>query len=519
MTPRPNILFLLSDEHSYRFLSSRSKERGGEPCNTPSLDRLVAQGAFFDTACCQMPLCTPSRISMLTGRHSHRCGAWGNGAILDPKIPTFASTLGDNGYATATVGKMHLGGCLQHAGFGHRPYGDFGGPCGHQTDPLIRPANGDGRAGMDMRSRTVDAGVSQVPESMLQEQMVIRESIAWLREHRHASPEQPWLLHASFSRPHFPLTAPQRFIDRYWPNGVTPPHVGRTGDSADHPMTVGAVKGFRTDEIGEEETMRARAAYFACVDLLDEMMGDFLALLERDGFLDNTVVLYTSDHGEIAGEHGLWWKNTWHEAATRVPLIMSLPEHRSGELPPQQIHTPASLADLFPTLCGLAGVPAADDLDGIDLSPILRGGQSDALTARPGVIAESLASRWGEGTEFRMIRSERHKYVAFRGCDDLAFDLQADPDEQHNLLTDPDRAADPELSELRDAVLEGFDFDEIERTRSSEVASLREAYGARVKPVTPNQIQLGDGRLVEADAPLYLSHVVSEDPGQDFPRA
>ncbi len=188
MPSRPNILFLHSDEHSFRFLSARSRDRGGEPCRTPTLDGLIARGVHFDAACCQMPLCTPSRIAMLTGRHSHRCGAWSNASILSPHIPTFASHLQSHGYATATVGKMHLGGALQHAGFGARPYGDFGGPCGHQSDPLGGPSTGE-----NLRSRTLDAGISDIPESMLQEHMVVRESIAHLREHRHASaaPETP----------------------------------------------------------------------------------------------------------------------------------------------------------------------------------------------------------------------------------------------------------------------------------------------------------------------------------------
>jgi choline-sulfatase len=516
MPERPNILFLLSDEHSFRFLSRRGQENGGEPCSTPNLDRLAGQGAYFDAAYCQMPLCTPSRMSMLTGRHSHRCGAWGNGAVLDPEIPTFASHLQEHGYDAATVGKMHLGGRLQHAGFSHRPYGDFGGPCGHQTDPLTGSSDHGDRPGMALRSRTLDAGVSQIPESLLQEQMVVRESLSWLREHRHSSVDQPWLLYASFSRPHFPLTAPRRFFERYWPAGVTSPRVGIEGDGMAHPMTVGAIKGFRTDEIGHDEMMKARAAYFACVDFLDEIIGDFLALLERDGLLENTVIVYTSDHGEIAGEHGLWWKNTWHEAATRVPLAISLPEHRAGTLAPAEVTAPASLADMFPTLCGLAAVPTPDGLDGIDLSAAIRGDGEGALESRPGVIVESLAPRWGKGTEFRMMRSRRYKYIAFRDCEDLAFDIQADPDEQRNLLAGHSGDEPPELLALRDAVLNGFSFDGAEETREREAKALRETYASRVRPVTPNQILLGDGRLVEADAPLYLSHVVSEDLTTDF---
>ena len=513
MAKRPNILFLMSDEHSYRFLSHLPHERGGEPCRTPTLDGLIERGTYASTSYCSMPLCTPSRISMLCGRHSHRCGAWGNGSVLPPDIPTFASHLGDQGYATATVGKMHLGGSLQHAGFQARPYGDFGGPCSHQYDPLTMNDRQGTRTGMDMRSRTLDAGVSQIPESMLQEQMVARESIAHLREHTAACPDQPWLLYASFSRPHFPLTAPRRFFERYFPEGVTPPRVGKTGDSMDHPMTRGAVKGFRTDEISEPEMMKARAAYFACVDQLDEIIGDFLAVLERAGLLDDTIIVYTTDHGELAGEHGLFWKNTWHEAACRVPLIFSLPEQRRGELPAREIARPTSLADIFPTLCGLTDSPLVDGLDGIDLSPAIRGAACPSLESRPGVITEALPARWGAGTEFRAIRSPRYKYVAFRGCDDLAFDLENDPDEQRNLLAEGDLPTD--LQPLCAALFDDFDFDRADAFREADRA-LKQKHPVRITPKTPNQILRGDGKLVEADQPLYNPDVVSGDMNGDF---
>ena len=507
MSERPNVLILHSDEHSFRFLSARPRARGGEPCQTPVLDDLIARGVHFDAAYCQMPLCTPSRIAMLTGRHAHRCGAWSNGSILDPNLPTYGSHFQAHGYETAVVGKTHLGGSLQHAGFGARPYGDFGGPCSHQPDPLDK--TGDG-----LRTRTVDAGISEVPESLLQENTIARESLSWLREHRHAKPNTPWLVYTSFSRPHFPLTAPKRFFDRYYPEGATRPWVRRTGDSANHPMTVGAIEGFRTEEIAEDEMVKARAAYFAAVDFLDEILGDFLALLDRDGFLDNTVIVYTSDHGELAGEHGIWWKNTWHEAATHVPLIVSLPEHRNGSLDAREIRTPVSLADLFPTLCGTAGMDRPDGLDGVDLTDVLKGGSGPALDDRVGVITESPNPRWGAGTEFRMIRSARYKYIAFRDCEDLAFDMENDPDEQRNLLkTDPDNA---DLKALRDAVMAGFDFDEVEALRQKQTAELRAKYPARVKMHTPNQILRGDGKLVEADAPLYAPHVISDDPARDF---
>ncbi len=462
-----------------------------------------------------MPLCVPSRIALLSGRYPSRC------PVLWPDTTTIASHFGHHGYATATVGKMHLPGSLQHAGFAARPYGDFTGPSpAHQKDPLSLTAPQDH---IFMPSIIKDAGISDIPESLLQEQIVVRESMAWLREHRHQKQDQPWMLYASFAHPHFPQLAARRFFERYFPCGVTAPRVGFTGDTVNHPMTVGlrtrgggALRGHSMDDITEEDTIRARAAYFACVDQLDEIIGDFMALLDRDQLLENTIIVYTSDHGELAGEHGLWWKNTWHEASARVPLIVSLPEHRNGDLSPSEITHPVGLGDLFPTLCGLTGTPIPDGLDGLDLSAAVRGTTVAALKRRPGVIMEYLNPLGGPGTEYRMIRSDRYKYVAFHDCEDLAFDLQADPDEQLTIAQTTDPEISVALDRLRTSVYDGFDFDQAIGCRQSETEQFQDLYPGRVSPRTSNQILLGDGRLVEADLTLEHPDVVSDQPAMDF---
>ena len=131
--------------------------------------------------------------------------------------------------------------------------------------------------------------------------MVAHETVAFLREHHFAHPNQPWFLCASFSRPHFPLTAPRRHFERYWPSGVTDPKVPASGDAYDHPMSVGMRKGFCADDISDQEMLRARAAYLGNVSYLDEVIGDLVLRLEADGLLDHTIIVYTSDHGEMAG--------------------------------------------------------------------------------------------------------------------------------------------------------------------------------------------------------------------------
>jgi choline-sulfatase len=502
----PNVLLLLSDEHSFRCLGHADAETR-EPVRTPTLDRLAETGTSFQQAYCQVPLCTPSRISLLTGRHAARCGAWDNRSVLAADLPTLPGAFAAAGYTTCLVGKMHLGGDRQFCGFQHRPYGDLTGAAGHQADP---PAK-EHRHPDPMTGRVLDAGVTGIPESLLQEQVVARETIAFLREQRHADPDRPWLLCASFSRPHFPLTAPRRHFERYWPDGVTPPRVTGPGDAAGHPAIAGMTRRFQLDEIDADATLRGRAAYFACVDYLDEVLGDLLSILERDGLLENTIVVYTSDHGELAGEHGLWWKQSWHEASTRVPLLVQTPGQRSAGAPAQRVSSPVALADLFPTLCAFAEVPAPAGLDGTDLSAAVTGG---AEPSRGPVISDKLLPSFGAGTEFRMVRDGDYKYVGFRDAPELLFDLRQDPLEQRNLALEDEGRHHDALVRLRALVEESIDFEAAAAARASDEAARSAATGfARG---TGNVFVLPDGRLIDADTTLYHPTVLAEDAASVF---
>ena len=502
MPDQPNILFLFSDEHSFRFMGYMSEEEGGEQVDTPNFDQLASRGTVFTDAYCQMPLCTPSRLSLLSGREARGAGAWGNGSVMKPGIPTMPGVLGEAGYETCLLGKMHLGGSRQYVGFNKRPYGDLTGRTGHQRDPLQGGGGG-------MRSRTNYAvGVTEIPESLLQEQVCAQEAVAFLREHESTNSEQPWFLMASLSRPHFPLTAPKRWIDRYNPNEISEPKVGPAGDAYDHPMSVGMRKGFRAGDIEHDEMMTARAAYFACVSYLDELLGDLFARLERTGQLDNTIIVYTSDHGEMAGEHGVWWKNSWHEASARVPLIISTPEQRRGEAPAQRERTPVALVDLFPTLCALSGAEAPDGLDGSDLSAVVNG--KAAAPDRP-VFTDELAGRWGRGTEFRAARQGKWKYVRFRNAPDLFFNLQDDPHEQRNLIQRGCEGEDADaLKRLEQTTRETIDFDAAEEDRKRD-QQLRKQYPLNLPPSQGNLYMMPSGKLVNADDALYNPTVITDD--------
>jgi len=213
----------------------------------------------------------------------------------------------------------------------------------------------------------------------------------------------------------------------------------------------------------------------------------------------------------MAGEHGVWWKNGWYEGCTRVPLIVSTPAQRRGEPEPSRCETPAGLTDLMPTLLALAGASLPDGLDGADLSATVTSG-ADAPD-RP-IVCDALTPRWGKGTEFRMVRRGKHKYVRFRDAEPLAFDLADDPGEQVNLLKAG--AVPAEVTELAEYADTSIDFNAAEREWLERDEGLREQYAQDVTPRANNQYLLPDGRLVQADEALYNPTVVAETPERAF---
>jgi choline-sulfatase len=272
-------------------------------------------------------------------------------------------------------------------------------------------------------------------------------------------------------------------------------------------------KGFKVDEISDEGVMRARAGYFACVSYLDEIIGDFLIRFEKARLSENTIIIYTSDHGEMAGEHGVWWKQGWYEACTRVPLLISLPEHRRGELPGSVLQVPVGLVDLFPTICSFAGAQHPQGLDGVDLSQSIIG--ESAPPDRP-VFCDNLMPRWGDGTEFRMIRQGKYKYVRFRNAPPLLFDLAEDPDEQVNLcqnLSDSIRLVWEEFEKIAKKTM---DFDEAEKERLERDACLADVFQLNVPESTGNLYLMPSGKLVNAEDLLYNPTVILERPEEIF---
>lgn len=502
MSDRPNVLFLLSDQHSFRHVGFSGRDT---PAETAALDGLAEPGTVFESAYCPVPLCTPSRMCLLSGREAQRCGAWENWLQLDPDLPTLPGTFSAAGYDTCLQGKMHLGGDHQFAGFDDRPYGDLTGMAGHQSDPPMSYWEGD----WEGNPSAPEEPVTGIPESLLQERNVVEESLAWLRERQHGS-DDPWFLCASFSRPHGPRTAPRRYVERARER-VTMPEVWPGPD--DHPADPGRGR-------TREEMLRDRAAYLACVEYLDEVIADFLSLLDGEGLLEDTVVVYTSDHGDMAGEHDDDGKCKPHEDSARVPMVVRTPAQRRGDAAAHRVETPVNIIDLYPTLCSLAGVEYPDGLDGHDLSTAVETGEEPD---RGPVVSDYFTPSFGFD-QFRMVRDGRWKFVRYRDPEvpDRLFDLESDPEETDDLVPaveagDAGGEAAAALARLREYVAETVDFGVIGaiRRRDEEVLP-RHSLPTGTRGLV-NAYHRPDERVVEADTPLYHPHVLAERAERVFP--
>jgi choline-sulfatase len=523
MTERPDVLLLVGGGHNYRHLGAR-----GGPVETPTLDGLLEGGTAFERAYTPAPAPTPGRVGLLTGRRAASTGVCGEGDPLPADVETLPRWLGRAGYDTCLVGSLGVTGDRQFAGFDHRPYGDLTTKAGVQFDPPTNPkargspfesktdgvggAHGhrydpidpDRRAPDPWRGLTADAGETGVPESARQDRAIVSEAVDWLREHD-ATSESPWLLTASFPRPSPPLTAPARHVERYRPGDL--PEVG-ADDAPAHPVAdakrerdeVQSHTVAEAADLDDAQVRRSRAAYRASVSYLDEVIGDLLATVEREGLLEDTVVVYAGAAGTLLGEHGLWWDGAWHEGATRVPLVVETPAHRDGTRERATIETPVSLLDLAPTLCGLAGVAAPADLDGTALADAVATG---AEPDRGPVVSEFLARRYGDGTEFRVAVDGDDKHVAFRDAPDLRYDLSADPAE-----------TSPRTGASEGTPADAVDFAAAADRRERVAATAGDLVGGR--GTSGNAHLLPDGRLLDADLALYKPDVLAETASRLF---
>ena len=435
----PNIVVIQADQMAAQALGAY----GDRAAKTPHIDALAAQGAVFDRAYCNTPLCAPSRASMMTGRMPSEIGCYDNGDDFGSSVPTFAHRLRAAGYHTALVGRMHFIGPDQHHGFEERLTTDV-----YPADLDMVP---DWDRPLDQRLQwyhdadaVFTAGVSKATVQQDFDDEVGFRTLRHLNDRvrdQQAAAERgeqarPFLMVSSYIHPHDPYEPPREHWDRFEgvqiPDPRHPDPPARAEDPHSHRLR--QMSGFDVHQPTLEEVRRARRAYYAAVSYIDDHIGRIRERIEDLGLAENTVLIVTSDHGDMLGEKGLWYKMSPYEQSSRVPLIISGPEHL---VPRGRFANPVSLIDLLPTLLELSGQDAHTaeqdpEISGLSLLESVRREQSgQAGPEDRDVIVEYLA----EGTykpQLTLVRG-RHKLIICPGDPDQLYDLETDPDELHNL--------------------------------------------------------------------------------------
>ncbi|MCD6359516.1 MAG: sulfatase-like hydrolase/transferase [Armatimonadetes bacterium] len=428
MSDRPNILLMVSDQHNPHLLGC-----GPDPyIRTPNLDALASRGVMFDNAYCAAPLCVPSRMTMLTGRHCSDINVWTNSCYLASSIPTFLHSLGAGGYNTILGGRMHFIGPDQRHGFHERIIGDVAGyiwPGGPGPNFVNIDPAGCGQSGACVR--VAGPGRSNY---MAYDDLVTDACTEWLTARGAEDRDEPFCLVAGFVLPHCPFIAPKDLYDYYYETLPLPEMPEGYLENMPEPMKVWR-ESRNVLDLTDEEIRRARAGYYGAVEYFDGLVGRMMQALEASGLADDTIVVYVSDHGESAGENGLWWKSQFYEHGAGVPMIWSGPGLPEGERRSEVV----SLLDVGPTLADLTGSPDMPAVSGRRLTPLLRGENA-------GWPNEAIAEMIGLGfyVPGKMIRRDEWKLIHYEGFDPILFNLDEDP---HEFV---DRAADPDCRDVRD---------------------------------------------------------------------
>ena len=451
MTRKPNLLFLFSDQHARHVTGCY----GDKLVRTPNLDRLAAGGVTFDNAYCPSPICVPSRMSMLTGRHPSAQDCWTNDDFLASDRATWLHALGAAGYRPHLAGRLHAMGPDQMHGYVTRNVGDHSanyagiprrdmGPLHQTNDPwaVSVDVSGAGQSSYQVKDiETTDAALAEL------------ERIA---ARRREGSDDPFCLSVGLMLPHPPYVAWAEDYDLY-AGKVHPPSLPAA--EHEHPWLAWWRKDRGIAAVDPAAALRARAAYWGLVTRLDILIGRILDTLERLGLAEDTLVVYTSDHGDQLGERGLWWKHTFYEESASVPLILRWPGHLpAGQRRPQVVN----LIDVTATILDALGAAPLPHAQGTSLLGVARDAAAPWIDETFSEYCTDAIPAWtgGMAVRQRMIRSGRWKLVYYHGYRPQLFDLADDPRELADLAEAPAHRAVRE--QLTARLLAEWDPDAIE---------------------------------------------------------
>lgn len=471
-TTEPNILLILTDQQRTDTLGFR----GQTPCRTPNMDRIANEGISFDRAICASPLCLPSRAAIFTGQYPHQINMMQNSDTLRVE-PTLTDRLRARGYYTAYAGKWHLephGGSKAFRGRQRelgveRFAGEPEAPKGSRViDGWFDDAEGqssidysdwcednglpDGWPVADPDVRTHRTPSMTTPRTKAQDLPSDKTYDAWVTDialrYLHERPrDRPFFLVSSWFGPHPPFLIPEPYYGMYDPADVPEPANFLPGPDKPRSNTTSFYHQLWLDHGDDWEAWKKTVAvYWGYVTMLDGLVGRLLEALEENGILDDTLVIFASDHGEMLGSHGLWHKMVPYEECLRVPLLMRCPGRirpgvRSGAV--------TSLIDLPATLLSLIGEPVPEAYVGRDLSPAFADGtEFQEGDGKYRFSEHQPLGDWHNAVDFRMAVDDRYKYVWSNGDRDELYDLETDPRELVNRIDDG--AAADILSRRRD---------------------------------------------------------------------
>ena len=452
---RPNILWICTDQQRFDTIGAL----GNEHVSTPNIDALVRSGTAFTHAYCQSPICTPSRTSFLTGTYASTVHINGNGLESFPDHPPLVTKImADAGYSVGNVGKLHLTSAYQrietraddgyeYFKYSHAPRDDW--PVGHDYADWVR------EKGHVLKDLTSD--VNGVPTELHQTTWAFTRAAEFIRERK----DREWMLTVNVYDPHPPFNPPKTYRDQFDPEKMPGPHFqesdlkqqkvlepvdfqskGRTPDNLDinHPILAKSLKPGEPEPAGsspgERDARTLQAAYYAMIKQIDDRLGELMATLDELGLRENTIVIFTSDHGEMLGDHGLIQKGCrFYEGLVRVPLIWSWPGHIKEGLVSDAL---VELTDKAPTILDYAGIPIPENMFGKSLRPILEG-KADPHHHRDYVRCEFYdALGLGEHSLATMYRDRQYKLVNYHQHEfGELYDLEKDPWEFDNLWDDP----------------------------------------------------------------------------------
>lgn len=440
MNKRPNILFLMSDEHRHDV----SGFSGNDIVRTPHLDSLAKSGVVFNNAYAPSPICVPGRQSIMSGQYPSTFQCSECGFELPPGHLTYARRFAQYAYGTVNAGKIRHRGDDKTQGWDTLiGWNDMGSPISSaEKDPTAYTEYEAAKQPQKWSAvkEVQRAGIGQSPPAIRDAYTVDGAKIfinEWFNSpayDRAQADFHPLLLRVSLLQPHYPyLTDEAKF--NYYLNRVK---LYENDAVSDHPFLGGKSMTVRVGvDVSEREAIRATAAYYGMVESVDQQIGRILAALEAVGQdLNEWIIVYTSDHGEMLGEHGAWEKQKFYEGSAKVPLIIKYGENLpSGVMVDKNV----SLCDIFATLCDLAEIPQPEDLDSRSLVPLMH----DSTVQWDNEVLSQFR-------DFLMIKQDNFKYQSYgNDIEEVLFDLAKDPDEKINILSNHEQQAKVEYFRTR----------------------------------------------------------------------